>query len=136
MKLINIGFGNLVSAGRVVAVVSPDSAPVKRLVKEARERGMLIDASYGRSTRAVLIMDSDHVVLSALTPETVAGRAAGQPEGKPTEQTGIQEKQPPLPVALRSNPVAGQSRQHAQSHPLPVQNPLDFPNPHLSVTAS
>ncbi len=68
MKLINIGFGNLVSAGRVVAVVSPDSAPVKRLVKEARERGMLIDASYGRSTRAVLIMDSDHVVLSALSP--------------------------------------------------------------------
>ena len=58
MKLINIGFGNMVSAGRVVAVVSPDSAPVKRLVKEARERGMLIDASYGRSTRAVLIMDS------------------------------------------------------------------------------
>ena len=85
MKLINIGFGNLVSAGRVVAVVSPDSAPVKRLVKEARERGMLIDASYGR-TRAVLVMDSDHVVLSALTPETVAGRAAGQPEGKTTEE--------------------------------------------------
>lgn len=82
MKLINIGFGNLVSAGRVVAVVSPDSAPVKRLVKEARERGMLIDASYGRSTRAVLIMDSDHVVLSALKPETVASRAAGQAEGK------------------------------------------------------
>ena len=77
MKLINIGFGNMVSAGRVVAVVSPDSAPVKRLVKEARERGMLIDASYGRSTRAVLIMDSDHVVLSALQPETVASRAAG-----------------------------------------------------------
>ena len=79
MKLINIGFGNMVSAGRVVAVVS--SAPVKRLVKEARERGMLIDASYGRSTRAVLIMDSDHVVLSALQPETVASRAAGQ-EGR------------------------------------------------------
>ena len=78
MKLINIGFGNMVSAGRVVAVVSPDSAPVKRLVKEARERGMLIDASYGRSTRAVLIMDSDHVVLSALQPETVANRAAGK----------------------------------------------------------
>ena len=86
MKLINIGFGNLVSAGRVVAVVSPDSAPVKRLVKEARERGMLIDASYGRSTRAVLIMDSDHVVLSALQPETVASRAQGQPEGKATEE--------------------------------------------------
>ena len=86
MKLINIGFGNLVSAGRVVAVVSPDSAPVKRLVKDAREKGALIDASYGRRTQAVLIMDSDHVVLSALTPETVASRAAGQPEGKPTEE--------------------------------------------------
>ena len=94
MKLINIGFGNLVSAGRVVAVVSPDSAPVKRLVKEARERGMLIDASYGRSTRAVLIMDSDHVVLSALTPETVASRAAGQPEGKPTEEQYGKRKVP------------------------------------------
>ena len=80
MKLINIGFGNLVSAGRVVAVVSPDSAPVKRLVKEARERGMLIDASYGRSTRAVLIMDSDHVVLlnsyCATLSESSAVRAA------------------------------------------------------------
>lgn len=86
MKLINIGFGNMVSAGRVVAVVSPDSAPVKRLVKEARERGMLIDASYGRSTRAVLIMDSDHVVLSALQPETVANRAAGQEGKTPTEE--------------------------------------------------
>ena len=78
MKLINIGLGNMISAGRVVAVVSPDSAPVKRLIKEARERGMLIDASYGRSTRAVLLMDSEHVVLSALQPETVANRAAGQ----------------------------------------------------------
>ena len=86
MKLINIGFGNMVSAGRVVAVVSPDSAPVKRLVKEARERGMLVDASYGRSTRAVLIMDSDHVVLSALQPETVANRAAGQESKTPAEE--------------------------------------------------
>ena len=86
MQLVNIGFGSLISVQRLIAVVSPDSAPVKRLVKEARERGMLIDASYGRSTRAVLIMDSDHVVLSALTPETVASRAAGQPEGKPTEE--------------------------------------------------
>ena len=79
MKLINIGFVNMVSAGRVVAVVSPDSAPVKRLV-------MLIDASYGRSTRAVLIMDSDHVVLSALQPETVANRAAGQESKGTTEE--------------------------------------------------
>ena len=82
MKLINIGFGNMVAASRLIAIVSPDSAPVKRVVQEARERGMLIDASYGRSTRAVLIMDSDHVVLSALQPETVASRAAGQAEGK------------------------------------------------------
>ena len=86
MKLLNIGFGNMVNADRIIGIVSPDSAPVKRLVKEARERGMLIDASYGRSTRAVLIMDSDHVVLSALQPETVASRAAGQPEGKVIEE--------------------------------------------------
>lgn len=85
MRLINVGFGNMVSAGRLVAVVSPDSAPIKRLVKEARERGMLIDASYGRSTRAVLIMDSDHVILSALQPETVASRAGGLPEDKAAE---------------------------------------------------
>lgn len=75
MKLINIGFGNMVSAERLVAVISPDSAPIKRIIKEAREQGRLVDASYGRSTRAVLIMDSDHVILSALQPETVAARA-------------------------------------------------------------
>ena len=86
MKLLNIGFGNMVNADRIIGIVSPDSAPIKRLVQDAREKGALIDASYGRSTRAVLIMDSDHVVLSALTPETVASRAAGQPEGKPTEE--------------------------------------------------
>ena len=86
MKLLNIGFGNMVSAERLIAVVSPDSAPIKRLIQESRERGMLIDASYGRSTRAVLIMDSDHVVLSALQPETVASRAAGQGEGKGSEE--------------------------------------------------
>ena len=78
MKLINIGFGNLVSEERLVAIVGPDSAPIKRMVQESRERGMLIDATYGRKTKAVLIMDSDHVVLSALQPETVANRAAGQ----------------------------------------------------------
>ena len=72
MKLINIGFGNLVSAQRLLTVVSPDSAPVKRLVQEARERAMLIDASFGRKTRAVLVMDTDHVILSALPPETTA----------------------------------------------------------------
>ena len=74
MKLINIGFGNLVSADRLVAVVGPDSAPIKRMVQESRERGMLIDATYGRRTRAVIITDSDHVVLSAVQPETVANR--------------------------------------------------------------
>ena len=78
MKLITVGFGSLVSADRLVAVVGPDSAPVKRMVQEARERGMLIDATYGRRTRAVLIMDNDHLVLSALQPETIAGRAGGE----------------------------------------------------------
>ena len=74
LKLINIGFGNMISAGRLIAIVSPDSAPIKRMVQEARERGVLIDASYGRRTRAVLVMDNDHLVLSALQPETVANR--------------------------------------------------------------
>lgn len=78
MKLINIGFGNMVSAGRLVAIVSPESAPIKRMVQEARDRGILIDATYGRRTRAVLIMDNDHLVLSALQPETVANRISGQ----------------------------------------------------------
>ena len=74
MKLINIGFGSLVSAGRLLAVVAPDSAPIKRVIQEARDRGMLIDASYGRKTKAVLLMDTDHVILSALTPEQVYAR--------------------------------------------------------------
>ncbi|MEG2419925.1 MAG: DUF370 domain-containing protein [Oscillospiraceae bacterium] len=74
MKLINIGYGNLVSAGRMIAILSPDSAPIKRMVQESREKGLLIDATYGRRTRAVLVMDSDHIVLSAILPETVAGR--------------------------------------------------------------
>lgn len=74
MQFINIGFGNLVSVQRLIAVVSPDSAPVKRLVQESRDRGMLIDATYGRKTASVLIMDSDHVVLSALVAERLAPR--------------------------------------------------------------
>lgn len=74
MELINIGFGNLISASRLIAIVSPDSAPVKRLVQESRDRGMLIDATYGRKTASVLIMDSDHVVLSALSTEKMAAR--------------------------------------------------------------
>ena len=74
MQFINIGFGNLISAQRLIAVVSPDSAPVKRLVQESRDRGMLIHATYGRKTASVLIMDSDHVVLSALAAERLAPR--------------------------------------------------------------
>ena len=74
MELVNIGFGNLVSLQRLIAIVSPDSAPVKRLVQESRDRGMLIDATYGRKTASVLIMDSDHVVLSALAAERLAPR--------------------------------------------------------------
>lgn len=74
MKLINIGFGNMVSASRLITIVSPESAPIKRIIQEARDNGMLIDATYGRRTRAVIVMDSDHVILSAVQPETVAAR--------------------------------------------------------------
>lgn len=75
MKLISIGFGSMVSADRVIAVIAPDSAPVKRLIQESRERGMLIDATYGRKTASVFIMDSGHVVLSALAADKIAARA-------------------------------------------------------------
>ena len=78
MKLINIGFGSVISAGRVLAVLSPESAPIKRVVQEARERSMLIDASYGRRTRSVLLMDTDHVILSAALPETITARLEGR----------------------------------------------------------
>jgi len=74
MKLVNIGFGNVVASSRILAVVSPESAPIKRVIQEARDRDMLIDASYGRRTRAVLLMDTDHVILSAIQPEAIAGR--------------------------------------------------------------
>ena len=74
MKLINIGFGNMVSASRLVAIVSPESAPIKRIIQDSRDKGSLIDATYGRRTRAVIITDSDHVILSAVQPETVANR--------------------------------------------------------------
>ena len=74
MKLINIGFGNMVSAGRIITIVSPESAPIKRIIQEARDGGVLIDATYGRRTRAVIVMDSGHVVLSAIQPETGANR--------------------------------------------------------------
>ena len=80
MKLINIGFGNIVSASRVVAIVSPESAPIKRIISDARDRTQLVDATYGRRTRAVIVTDSGHVVLSAIQPETVANRFVGQKE--------------------------------------------------------
>ncbi|MBQ4526554.1 MAG: DUF370 domain-containing protein [Clostridia bacterium] len=85
MKLINIGFGNIVSAGRMVAVISPESAPVKRIITEARERGMLIDATYGRRTRSVIICDSDHIILSAVQTETVASRLSKDEVVSPEE---------------------------------------------------
>ena len=78
MKLVNIGFGSLINAGRILAVVDPDSAPIKRVVQEARDRGMLIDASYGRKTRAVVLMDTDHVILSALTTQALGDRWQGK----------------------------------------------------------
>ncbi|MBQ2615120.1 MAG: DUF370 domain-containing protein [Clostridia bacterium] len=75
MKLINVGFGNIIAGDRVVAIVSPDSAPIKRIIQESKEKGLLIDATCGRRTRAVIITDSDHVILSAIQTETIAGRA-------------------------------------------------------------
>jgi len=74
MRLINIGFGSMIAAGRLLAIVAPDSAPIKRVVQEARDRGMLIDASYGRKTKAVILMDTDHVILSAIPTETIYAR--------------------------------------------------------------
>ena len=80
MQLVNIGFGNLVSVGRLIAVVSPDSAPIKRLIQESRDRGMLIDATYGRRSRSVLVTDSDHIILSPIQPETIANRLSSEDE--------------------------------------------------------
>ena len=74
MTLINIGFGSMIAAKRVLAIVEPDSAPIKRMIQEARDRGMLVDASYGRKTKAVILMDTDHVILSALTTESLSAR--------------------------------------------------------------
>jgi extracellular matrix regulatory protein A len=90
LQLINIGFGNIASASRVVSIVSPESAPIKRVVAEAKERGQLIDATYGRRTRSVLVMDSGYAILSALQPETIANRFVGSQEnqGKQDEHLG------------------------------------------------
>ena len=86
MKLVNIGFGSMVVTGRMLSVLSPDSAPIKRMIQEARDRGMLIDASYGRKTKSVILMDTDHVILSALTPETLTARMTGQQEEETEEE--------------------------------------------------
>lgn len=91
MKLLNIGFGNLVQADKIIAIVSPDSAPVKRIIQESKDRSMCIDATYGRRTRSVIIMDSDHVVLSAIQPETVADRADVQPEEDDSLMGGLND---------------------------------------------
>lgn len=87
MKLINIGFGNLVNANRLVAIVSPESAPIKRIIQDSKERGMLIDATHGRRTRAVIITDSDHVILTYLQSETVANRLNDFDDGMDDEET-------------------------------------------------
>ena len=89
MRLINIGFGNMVSSSRLLTIVSPESAPIKRIIQEAKDRGMLVDATYGRRTRAVIIMDTDHVILSAIQPETIAGRAAGKSDTSNEEEEAL-----------------------------------------------
>ena len=86
MKLINIGFGNIVSANRLVAIVSPESAPIKRIIQEARDRGMLIDATYGRRTRAVIITDSEHVILSGLPTERISDRLNGLTDNNSSDE--------------------------------------------------
>jgi len=91
VKLVNIGYGNLVLADRLIAVIGPDSAPIKRIIQYARDRGTLIDATYGRRTRAVLIADSGHVILSAIQPETVASRLIGKDDAADTEEEDNEE---------------------------------------------
>ena len=86
MKLINIGFGSLVAANRVLSIVDPDSAPIKRVIQESRDRAMLIDASYGRKTKAVILMDTDHVILSAIAPETIYARWMDKQETEHEEE--------------------------------------------------
>lgn len=90
-KLIHIGFGNIVNTGKIIAIVSPDSAPIKRLVQNAKETGMAIDATQGRRTKAVLIMENSQVVLSALLPETIAGRAQAEPGSESFQKDAVPE---------------------------------------------
>ena len=92
MKLINIGYGNMVSAGRIVAIVSPESAPIKRMIQDARDGGSLIDATYGRRTRAVIIADSGHIILSAIQPETVSNRIIGASDA-PMDAEDLEEEE-------------------------------------------
>ena len=124
MQLINIGFGNIVSANRIIAIVSPESAPIKRIVQVAKDEGMAVDATYGRRTRAVIIMDSGHVVLSAVQPETVAGRldkedttnntvssdededGSNEPEETPAEE--LQPEEPETEKAAETEPAQEQ----------------------------
>lgn len=86
IKLLNIGFGNMIAANRAIAIVSPESAPIKRMIQDAKDKGLLIDATYGRKTRAVLVMDSGHVVLSAIQPETVSHRIIQQDAAEETTE--------------------------------------------------
>ena len=89
MVLVNIGFGSMVAAGRVLSILAPDSAPIKRVIQEAKDRGMLIDASYGRKTKSVLQMDTDHVILSAVSPETITARVMGREEPRQIEEESV-----------------------------------------------
>ena len=89
MVLVNIGFGSMVAAGRVLSILAPDSAPIKRVIQETKDRGMLIYASYGRKTKSVLLMDTDHVILSAVSPETITARVMGREEPRQIEEEGV-----------------------------------------------
>ena len=89
MVLVNIGFGSMVAAGRGLSILGPDSAPIKRVIQEAKDRGMLIDASYGRKTKSVLLMDTDHVILSAVSPETITARVMGREEPRQIEEESV-----------------------------------------------
>ena len=89
MVLVNIGFGSMVAAGRVLSILAPDSAPIKRVIQEAKDRGMLIDASYGRKTKSVILMDTDHVILSAVSPETITARVMGREEPRRIEEESV-----------------------------------------------
>lgn len=92
MKLINIGFGNMVSTERLIAVVSPESAPIKRIVQEAREKGKLVDATYGRRTRSIIVFDSDHIVLSAVQPETIKNRLVDKDDIENDEESLVSDE--------------------------------------------